>query len=857
MKDIKHLFKERVDRLIESFNEYKSGLEFSLKLSQLYDEQIKELTKDSPDDIAIAAIGGFGRMELSPYSDVDLIFITSPKSSNNDFIANVVRTLWDSGINVSHSVRNLNQIYDFVQNDFAGFTQFLEMRFVSGSYNLFLRFLENVKSIVNSNLKTKLLESLLSDIEKRHLIFGNSPLLLEPNIKNTKGGIRDLHSAAWIYYILTNQLPVLNNYETAFDSFILSLVNADFISGNFSSKIISAYDYILKTRNALHIMNSNGKDKFDFQSQFNLTRSLNTGVNEIDKLHYNFMLNYYKSSLLIAELLDLFIKKSMTIIYPCEIYTKYKLDENFSLCGRFIDYESKENLDLTKILQGFYYSAKYSAIFTDRFEYLIKKKLEYLDGTEIENIEVKLTFRKILQFPDDISETLIKLHRTGLLEFLIPEFSNLSNYFQPNSYHIYTADEHTLQAVKNVFQLALSDSLLGEIFRKYENKELLILAILFHDIAKPYTNVGHEILGAQIAENVMQRFGYDENEIELVSFLVSNHLIMEQTAFRRNLNDVNILNPFRQNFKDIQQLDFLYLLTYADLSSVNPSLWTSWKNSLLNELYLKTKEMIVNNLTAEELFASKTQKIDFQKHQINEEEYLYHIDQINDINYLYTFSENEIAEHIREIKKGNELSILHNQLDDCSIVTLITKDSPGLLSKICGSFSISDCNIHDANIFTRKDKIVIDSFRVTDFITGKPLSTNHYEIIAENLSRVLLQNYDLSKAFIDHLDKWKRVDKKMNSDINVSISFEEHPIYTIIDIHCSDRIGLLYMITKKLTSLGLNIYFAKIGTKLNGVFDSFYVLDKNFRKISTDEYDFYRKEIIKGFIEFGKIFSES
>jgi len=330
---------------------------------------------------------------------------------------------------------------------------------------------------------------------------------------------------------------------------------------------------------------------------------------------------------------------------------------------------------------------------------------------------------------------------------------------------------------------------------------------------------------------------------------------MEQTAFRRNLNDVNILNSFRSKFKNIQELDYLYLLTYADLSAVNPSLWTTWKSSLLNELYTKTREMILFGITAEELLSPKIEKFDFEKFSIDKKDYLNHIEQINDTNYLYTFSEEEIASHINEIKKGNVLSILHNNTEDFTQLTVITRDTKGLLSKICGSISVSDCNIHDANIFTRKDGIIIDTFKITDFISHKPLTEDHFEALAETITRVLLQNYNLDKAFEEHRDKWKRIDKRKMTPIDIEVKFEEHPIYTIIDIHASDRIGLLYLITKKLTELGLNIYFAKIGTKLNGAFDSFYVLDENFQKIPIYKYDVLRKELVDYLSNFEKAFS--
>lgn len=855
MIETKEAFIKKINNLIYDFKNYKSGLEFSLRYSQLFNDKIVSMTKDCPDDLAIAAIGGLCRMELSPYSDIDIVFISNSIEEHKDYISKVIQNLWDSGVSVSHSVRSFKQIFEFAENDLPSFTQLMEMRFISGSQPLYLKFLDNIKIIINSEFKKKLLDAFLTDIEKRHTSFGKSPLLLEPNVKNSKGGIRDLHSAAWIYYTLKNELPVLDKFDSAVNYFIVSALNSNSISTNEARVIVDAYDYLIKIRNGLHIINSNARDRLDFQAQVNLARYFNPDTSDIDKAVQDLMKQYFDAATHLSSLLEFFTKEAIETIHPCDTFNAYDLDEDFSLCGRFIKCKTKGNLNLAQIMRAFNYQHQYLAIFSNELEKKIKESLDYFDGTEISNPEFKRLFKKIFQSSDDFSETLFLMHRLGVLGFLIPEFAALKFFFQPNAYHIYTTDEHTLTAIKNVFKLELDNSTLGEIFRKYENKEILILAILFHDIAKPITHSGHEIIGSQIAENVMQRFDYEEEKIETVSFLVENHLLMEQTAFRRNLNDADILNSFRSKFRNLQELDFLYLLTYADLSAVNPSLWTSWKGALLNELYTKTKEMIVNGIAAEELLAPEIEKFDFSKFPIDKKEYFEHIQQINDVNYLYTFSEEEIAAHINEIKKGNVLSILHSNSEDFTQVTVITRDEKGLLSKICGSISISDCNIHDASIFTRKDGIIIDTFKITDFITHRPLTEEHFEILAENITRVLIQKYDLEKAFEEHREKWKRIDNQLKASIAVEVKFEEHPSYSIIDIHCADRIGLLYHITKKLTDLGLIIYFAKIGTKLNGAFDSFYVLDSNFRKIPVAKYDELKKEISAALSNFEKTFS--
>ncbi len=867
-------FQKRLEQLIVDRHNFDSSLEFSFRLSELYNHEIISIAGDVPPGLTIAAIGGFGRMELSPYSDIDITFLSYNPEEHSEYIGRILRDLWDRDIKAAHTVRDFNQIYEFAKNDLTSFTQFLELRFVTGSKNIFFKFSERVLSVINSELKKKILQNLLTDIERRHSIYGVSPLLLEPNIKQTAGGLRDLHASAWIYYIITNTNSDAELFESYSVNFLHKLIEKKFITHKKLQSVRNAYEYLLKIRNEIHALTHFKKDKLDFQNQLDVAIRLLPESDDKNYIHNHLMKEYFRSTEVISNFLQAFIKKALIVIYPLNEYSDFNLDENFSLQGKFLKQKKNQNLSLIQILTAYFYRAKFSALFSEELEERIIKSASYFDGTEIENVEISKIFRKILQYPENVCEVLIHMCRTDILGIVQPEFENLRRFFQPNAYHIYTADEHTLIALQNLSKLSIDNTGLGEIYRSYDDKETLFLAILFHDIAKPHNLAGHEILGSQIAETIMQRLGYDDEDISLVSFLVMNHLFMEQTAFRRNLNDALILNEFRKKFNSLKALDFLYLLTYADLSAVNPSSWTAWKNSLLSELYLKTRQMILDNILAEDLLTQTIRKVDFSQLQIGKKEFLDHIDLISDEKYLYTFSDREIAQHVKEIQNGNEVSITYKNDSDLpqdsysrrdvrmdgfavfaeaagfTYLTVITKDRPALLSKICGSIAISDANIHDASIFTRKDNIAIDTFKLTDFVTHRPLSSLQLEILSENITKVLLKNYDLTEAFNEHNIKWKRIQKKLDVTSSIEISFENHPIYTIIDIHCSDRVGLLYLIAKKFSELGLNIFFAKIGTKLNGVFDSFYVLNENLQKIPISQYEFYRDAISESLRQF-------
>jgi len=301
-------------------------------------------------------------------------------------------------------------------------------------------------------------------------------------------------------------------------------------------------------------------------------------------------------------------------------------------------------------------------------------------------------------------------------------------------------------------------------------------------------------------------------------------------------------------------LKLLYLVTYADLASVNSVIWTSWKSDLLSELFSKIKTMLENKISGEDFLVSNTYVIpkEISKHspELTETHVQDHIESINDIAYAHHFSEEEIAEHIVEIERGEKLSVLFNNVGNFTNVTIITKDFPSLLSKLCGVMLINDLNIHDAKIFTRKDGIVIDTFNVSDFRTHKKVSVNKYQTIKNNLRDVITGFLILDNEIEKLKTKWWRIEKKLfKRSGKIQIDFEKHDKYTILDIFSPDRLGFLFQVTNKINQLGLIIYFAKISTRGDDIVDSFYVLNREGKKVSFNDYDFLKSELINSIEE--------
>jgi len=525
-----------------------------------------------------------------------------------------------------------------------------------------------------------------------------------------------------------------------------------------------------------------------------------------------------------------------------------ELDDDFGLWGKKLFFKHSVKLSFSDMLRAFYYLGIHEAYFDEQLRRII---IEYVqnytlhDGFEAES---SVFFREILKLERNVGFTLSLMNQYGVLGLVLPAFKDLIGYVQHGVYHCFTTDEHTLLTIKNIEKLEKDGSILGRIFNNIREREILYLGLLFHDIAKPINIAGHEILGVEIAASILYTLGYSDQEIERVALLVRNHLLMEQIAFRRNLNDPETLNNFTSKFKSTEDLDLLYLVTYADLSAVNPAVWTSWKSELLSELYRKSKSMLEDQISGEELLMSGAYFVpgEISKHSdlISDEHVQEHMESITDASYIYQFSEKEIASHVEEIQKGTTISTLFKELENFTNVTVITMDFPSLLSKMCGVLSINDANIHDAKIFTRRDGVVIDTFNVTDFRTHKKLDPSRYDKISKDMNAVISGVLKLNVEFAKMKSRWRRIESKLfKRSGKVKILFDEHEKYTIIDIFSPDKLGFLYQVTSEMNELGLVIYFAKISTRGDDIVDSFYVLDRNGKKIPSYDQEFVKFEL--------------
>ncbi len=839
---MKRNFKEEKQKLLDSFSFSTNGLEFSLQFSLLVEQFIQEIANTLHLSFAIVSSGSFSRRELSPYSDIDIMFIVPSLEECEDEIKSLITGFWDQGIEVSHTVRMLSDIERFSTSDLHSFTQFFETRFLAGNEEFYHVFRMKVLTEIQTDLKDKLLDQFIDDTASRYAKYGNSSKMIEPNVKNTAGGLRDLHIVEWLYTLISRRLIVSSEEVSQSEIFIKILAAEEYFPVKECERLLNSYSFVLGVRNILHVIHKSKHDRLEFQDQIKVAEITGYGTDYI-----RFMKDYFRSATIIFRIRKSFIKQNRRHLYEAIPDTlSIDLDENFALRGETIVYKDDELLPIADIMKCFYFRAEHVATFDANLGSIIIDSID--QGTAFNKAVTTMYFRRLLRLPKDVGKTLGVMNELGFLSTLLPEFTDLQGYIQHGVYHAYTADEHTMVAIENMEELQYDEGPLGRTFLSITDRESLILALIFHDVAKPIDIEGHAVLGADIAESVMIRFGYPQEMIERVKFLVANHLFMAKIAFHRNLNNPETLNNFIEVVNEPQLLDMLYIITYADMSAVNPQLWTKWKGDLLNELFRKAKAMLEERITGEQLLISEINIVpgEVSKYSrfVSEKNVVDHISSIDDAGYTSHFSDREIARHIEEILLGNPISTIFNDLDNFTSLTIITKDRASLLAKLTGALLINDVNIHDAKIFTRKDGIVIDNFTVSDFRTHKKIDSTRYEKIEHDLLSALEDMLQINTEMKRLKSRWWRLENKLfKRQSPVRIKFEQQSAYTIIDIHSPDRLGFLYTVTQKLTELGMSIYFAKIHTQGDEVVDSFYVLTAEGKPIQKDSYEFIRGEL--------------
>lgn len=859
--DLRSVFESERAALVQRHRQgaggIRTGLGFSLRLDALVRAVALGISHPHRKHLCVVAVGGYGRQEMSFRSDADLMILI-PDGATADTggaASEFFHNLLAQGIDLGHSVRSIGDCLDLEQSDLEAWVSVLESRYICGAKSLYASFRSRLAQQIASADHLQFTYKLLARLDQRHQKYGSSVKLLEPNIKNSAGGLRDLHTILWL--ARGSGLCPLPLRTREGETATVALLRSPVLTKRFEAQALreafSALDLLLRVRNEMHLQASSLHDTLEFTFQKAVAEGLGYKSTRRQSGAERFMQEYYAAARSIAQLWSHFqgFIRSQFVVRPSTPAAE-RIDRRFVLReGRLALEKARAKLSNELVLEAFRHSIRRELEFSEELESRLRKGRTALT-TLRSNSETEL-FRDLLNMPVGVAGALRRMNDLAVLERWIPDWAPMVAFFQHNRYHYYTADEHTIRVVEGAERLLKESNSFGAAFRNLPRRDVLYLACLLHDIAKPRRVSDHEIVGARMAAKILKTLRYTD-ALEDVQFLIRNHLLMEQVAFRRNLADPQTIVSFASRFKRPSQLEYLYVLTYADLNAVNKSVWTDWKRMLLEDLYRKTREVLERKLSSLEVHSTARERhhkavqalIDRLTDTVSQDISRPHLEAVDSPAYLETFDAEEIAEHIRSIEKREPVSTMVKHFDAFSEITIITKDAPFLLSKCCGVLAANDANIFDAHIFTRSDGIVIDKFRVFDFVSRSCLTEAQSAKIRSELGDVLDGNINTEHLLQRHRMKWRRRTSPPPPTVRLRVAFEHHPRYTIVDIFAADTLGFLYKITELMSELGLDISFAKIATRADGIVDSFYVLDRSGQRIDDKERQAaIREELVK------------
>ena len=815
------------------------GISVSSALCQMVDNVIKRAYEKMTQDIlgyrhrdgshgvhlapcAVAALGGYGRGLLNPQSDVDILFIIrSHDQKTEKIVKGILYLLWDLRFDIGHSVRTPKECVHQAKRDITSKTAMLESRYLAGNTSLYREFQDAIVGQLNDRafIKAKLAEK-----NQRHARTGLSVQLLEPNVKESPGGLRDIHTVQWL----------LKARKGSF--FLESLLSSKLLPKRDYHLYVGALDFLLEVRNELHFLEGAKSDVLRYELQPQIAKALGYCDSPEGLAVEDFMRNYYLQARNTKHISDLLCNKLGGKNSKLRRFPKKDLADGTILSGGEIYLPKRRSSffkeDPTRLLSIFFQAQRYRACISETAYRQIRIDLDLVDDDFRRSPQNRDMFLKILKAPYGVASTLFSMHELGVLESYIPEFGRINCLVQYDTYHVFTADEHTLVAIENIERIRGNGSpyTIARVLYEITGKiELLYLAILFHDIGKG-EGKDHLKRGAQLSREVLSRWNFCDKERDTVEFLVANHLIMSQNSQRRDFNDPKFKETFAEKFPDLETLKMLYLLNYADLSALTKEALTDWKETLLTDLYYKTSERITSGAKEEE---EKQKAEDALKKILTQLQDEFPEDKIrNHIRSLpprYVLSND--AEHIRtHIKLVDSLDTQPIALSpqpesQFTSVHFAAKDRPYLLSQICAILAVNDINIFSAEIYTRADHTALDTFRVTDAKTHGPVRAGSWAEVEKQLQDIFGGHQSTELLFRQHERRWSKRKEPPKSARPTKVVFEAgvSDIYTVIDVFAQDTVGLLYKITRTLSDLGLDIHTAKITTEVDQTVDAFYI----------------------------------
>jgi [protein-PII] uridylyltransferase len=827
--------------------------------------------KTSPPAFALVAIGGYGRAELNPHSDIDIMFlheddmVTQGKAQPEltAVVDGLLYTLWDLGFDVGHSVRSVDDCVKVANKDMQSKTSLIEARLIVGDEKLFERFTRAVLDKCVDGFENEYIAARLEDQQARRMKFGNSACMQEPNIKNGCGGLRDYQNLLWMAFF-KHRTRSLQELEAK-----------GMISASERKQLENAYSYLLRVRTELHYYTNRSTDILAKSLQPSIALNLGWHERSAAERLEKFMGGFYTHSRNI-DLITRAVEQRLALYLAPK--HRFSLRRIFGVQS---GHKSEPSVDGLIFSDGIIRPVS-SSIFRDSpkrlmrvFRHvqqrglklhpdlarLIRSQLSLVDNAFLRDPHVRETFLEILDQRGNVAPALRVMHEVGFLGKFLPEFGRLTCLVQHEFYHQYTVDEHTLFCVEKLDQVWNSKtppfSNYTEMFHSVETPFLLYLALLIHDCGKALHTGHHEQAGGDVALRVSRRLRLDGAMTHTLRLVIENHLAMAQISQRRDLDDSSVITEFARRIQSVENLDMLTLHTFADSMGTSDQLWNGFKDAVLWTLYRQTRRVLTGGADfllvgakQSELLVEEVQRMapatfdpaEIQAHFNNvPPRYLQISDAkeiLSDVTHVHRFIQLQLSE-----TGENALAPVvswHNEPDrGYSVVTICTWDRERLFSKITGCLTAAGLNILSAEILTRHDGVILDTFYVTDARTGLPANREERDMF-ESLAQKILTGGTLDfPALIAKTKTGPSLYKSIEGErlpTVVALDNTTSDTRTIIDIQTEDRLGLLFDISRTLMGLNISIYLAKVLTEKGAAMDSFYVAEQDGSKITNPDH---------------------
>ncbi len=792
---------------------------------------------------AIVAVGGYGRGELAPQSDIDLLFLSNWKLTPHaeQIVEFLLYTLWDLGLKVGHATRSIDECIRLARSDLTIRTALLEARYLWGDAALYRGLRQKFRDFTAAEGANGFVTQKLAERDVRHAKLGDSRYVLEPNIKDGKGGLRDLHTLFWI---------AKNLYRVdAIGDLVERNVFSDLEAGLFRK----THAFLTTVRCHMHYLTGRPEERLTFDVQPEIARLMGYGDRKTQRGVERFMRRYYLVAKDVGDLTRIFCaaledetKRRPWVRLPGRFSGERELGDFVVRSGRLNPKnEDVFRQDPVNMLRLFETAQLQRLDIHPSALRQVTQSLKSIDNAVREDPAANASFLAMLTSKNDPAGTLKRLNEAGVMGRFIPDFGRVVAQMQHDMYHVYTVDEHTIRAVGLLHRIETGDlaedhPLATEIVHKVASRRALYVAVLMHDIAKGRGG-DHSVIGAELALELCPRLGLDSQETETVSWLVRYHLVMSNTAQKRDIDDPKTIRDFADHCQSPERLRLLLVLTVADMRATGPAVWNGWKAALLRELYYRTEELLSGSIEADTVTVRVERAKDAVAARLADwpSEDIEAFLELGYTAYWLSLDSATQARHAALTRSAHrddaEISIDVGIDEKRSVteITVYTPDHPGLFSQIAGAMALFGASIVEARIFTLANGHALDIFTIQN-TAGKAVSD------PRDLER--LKNR-IANSLTGELRPWRELVGRESLPRRARDVFEVPPrvlidntasnFFSVIEVNGRDRPGLLHDVTRALTECGLQIGTAKISTYGERVVDVFYVKDVFGMKITN------------------------